>query len=121
MDENQIPMIEPEGEEVKEERGCDRCRDYLEKISAQGEKNNRPLSPLGWVGVNLLMLIPPINLLFLFLWACGGTERTNLKNYCRGVLLTGVILLLLFLVTVVVLDFCGLQIALPEWANGLLR
>lgn len=117
MDNEHIPMIEPEGSgtEEKKEGGRACCAGYMEEIRRQICGDDRPLSPASWIGVNILMLIPPVNLLFLFLWACGGTERTNLKNYARGVLLTVVLFALAFLVFVVVLDLCGYRLEFPKW------
>ena len=118
MDNEQIPMFEPieEREEEKKEDTCP-CACYMRDMVERSRANDRTLTPFGWVGVNVLMLIPPVNLLFLFLWACGGTERTSLKNYARGVLLTVVFLALVFLVSVVVLDLCGLELQFPKWLN----
>ena len=118
MDNEQIPMFEPieERAEEKKEDACP-CACYMREVVEKKRANDRPLTPFGWVGVNILMLIPPVNLLFLFLWACGGTERTSLKNYARGVLLTVVFLALVFLVSVVVLDLCGFELQFPKWLN----
>ena len=123
MDNEQIPMIETNEErpaevadEPKKEEGCPYAH-YIKEIIETARSKDHPLSPFAWIGVNLIMLIPPVNLLFLFLWACGGTERTSLKNYARGILLTVVLLALVFLVTVVILDLCGYRLIFPKWLN----
>ena len=84
---------------------CERCADYLREITSYISGDNTPLTTAGWIWVNLAMLIPPLNLILLFLWAGGGTRRTNLKNYARGILLTAVVLALVFLITVVIADY----------------
>ncbi len=84
---------------------CERCADYLSEITSYISGDNTPLTTAGWIWVNLAMLIPPLNLILLFLWAGGGTRRTNLKNYARGILLTAVVLALVFLITVVIADY----------------
>lgn len=117
------PTIETEPvekERLASQYFCGECREFLAKMSAETMRNNRPLSPVGWIGVNFLMIIPLVNVLFLFLWACGGTERVNLKNYSRGVLLTVVLLVLVFLVTVVILDSMGMRLVIPENIKELL-
>lgn len=120
----QMPKIEEtenEGKVLLESPAfCGECREYLAKMSASVSGSNRPLSPAGWIGVNLLMAIPLVNVLFLFLWACGGTDRVNLKNYSRGVLLTVVLLVLAFLVTVVILDSMGMRLVIPDNIKELL-
>ena len=84
---------------------CERCADYLSEITSYISGDNTPLTTAGWIWVNLAMLIPPLNLILLFLWAGGGTRRTNLKNYARGILLTAVVLALVFLITVVIAEY----------------
>lgn len=84
---------------------CERCADYLSEISSYISGDNTPLTAAGWIWVNLAMLIPPLNLILLFLWAGGGTRRTNLKNYARGILLTAVVLTLVFLTAVVIAEY----------------
>ena len=84
---------------------CERCADYLSEITSYISGDNTPLTTAGWIWVNLAMLIPPLNLILLFLWAGGGTRRTNLKNYARGILLTAVVLTLVFLITVVIAEY----------------
>lgn len=86
---------------------CERCADYLGEISSYISGDNSPLTTAGWIWVNLAMLITPLNLILLFLWAGGGTQRTNLKNYARGILLTAVLLALVFLAVVVIADLTG--------------
>lgn len=122
---NDLPLIEEEQPEHRPHANppviCGECREFLSKMSAQTTRNNRPISPTGWIGVNLLMLVPLVNVLFLFLWACGGTDRTSLKNYARGVLLTVVLLVLVFLVSVVILDFYGMRFVFPDFIKELLQ
>lgn len=84
---------------------CERCADYLAQITSYISGDNAPLTTAGWIWVNLAMFIPPLNLILLFLWAGGGTRRTNLKNYARGILLTAVVLALVFLIAVVIADY----------------
>ncbi len=111
-EENPIPIEPPQTELPAEDTAapysaCDRCADYLGEITSYISGDNSPLTTAGWIWVNLAMLITPLNLILLFLWAGGGTERTNLKNYARGILLTAVLLTLIFLAVVVIADLSG--------------
>jgi len=107
-----------EWETAASDSPCERCADYLAEISSYISGDNAPITTAGWIWVNLAMLIPPLNLILLFLWAGGGTRRTNLKNYARGILLTAVVLSLVFLITEVIADrVFGYEIRLA-WNRG---
>lgn len=44
----------------------------------------KPISAWGYFGYNLLFAIPIIGFIFLIVYACGGTQNKNLKNYARS-------------------------------------
>jgi hypothetical protein len=59
------------------------------------ETKEAPISTGGWFGILFLLALPALNLLFLIIWAVGGTGRVNKKNFARAVLLwmvTGIVL-----------------------------
>jgi len=44
----------------------------------------KPISPLGYVGYQLLFSIPFIGFIFLIVYAVGGTNNINVKNFARS-------------------------------------
>lgn len=60
----------------------------------------RPITPLGYIGYQLLFSIPIIGLIFLIVYACGGTRNINVKNYARSFILMFVISVFLLLILV---------------------
>ena len=67
-----------------------------------------PISTGGYVGIIFLLSLPLINLLFLIIWACGGCNKVNKRNFARAILiwvLIGIILSgLLFLTATFIYD-----------------
>lgn len=61
----------------------------------------RPLGPWAYFGYNILFAIPVVGLIFAIVFACGGTNNINLRNYARSffcALLVSVILGIVFFV-----------------------
>ena len=50
------------------------------------EDDYTPISPLGYIGYNLIFSIPIVGLVFEILWAT-SSEKVNLKNYARAQLI----------------------------------
>lgn len=44
----------------------------------------KPISAWGYLGYNLLFSIPLIGFIFLLIFALGGTQNINLRNYARS-------------------------------------
>lgn len=44
----------------------------------------KPISPWGYLGYNLLFSIPLIGFIILLIFALGGTQNINLRNYARS-------------------------------------
>ncbi len=44
----------------------------------------KPISAWGYVGYQLLFCLPLIGIIFLLVFALGGTKNINLKNYARS-------------------------------------
>ena len=42
----------------------------------------QPVSPWGWIGRWLLLAIPVVGFVLSIVWACGGTKRKTVQNYC---------------------------------------
>lgn len=64
----------------------------------------KPISAWGYVGYNILFSIPIIGFIFLIVYACGGTQNKNLKNYARSFFC----ILLLSIIISVILGILGL-------------
>lgn len=64
----------------------------------------KPISAWGYVGYNLLFSIPLIGFIFLIVYACGGTQNKNLKNYARSFFC----ILLLSIIISVILGILGI-------------
>lgn len=64
----------------------------------------KPISMWGYVGYQLLFTIPCIGFILMCVFAFGGTQNKNLKNYARGILCLSaisVVLVILFYVVVI--------------------
>ena len=58
----------------------------------------KPISALGYIGYNILFSIPIIGLIFIIVFAVGGTQNQNLKNYARSYVIVYVIVFVILLV-----------------------
>ena len=70
-----------------------------------------PIKPWGYFGLNLLFSIPLVGLIFLLVFALGGTTRINLRNYARsyfcGLLLAVIIIILVIIFWGVIVSYLG--------------
>ena len=62
----------------------------ITKETVKGTKYE-PISPLGWVGIFLLVGIPLVGPLLVIIWACCGCRKQNKRTYARGILITWLI------------------------------
>lgn len=65
----------------------------------------KPIGAWGYVGYNLLFSIPFIGFILVIIFAVGGSENINVRNYARSflcVLLLAVILAILALLIVII-------------------
>ena len=67
-------------------------------------KEYKPISAWGYFGYELLFGIPLIGFIFLLVFALGGTENVNLKNFSRSYFCAFLIGLI---ITVVILAIAG--------------
>lgn len=63
-------------------------------------KEYKPISAWGYFGYQLLFGIPLVGFIMLLVFALGGTENVNLKNYARSYFCA-------FLIGLVILIFVG--------------
>lgn len=76
---------------------------YAREEAPHPDSPYAPVSMGNWVGVNVLMLIPVVNLIMLIVWACGGSKKINLKNYARGNLIVMAIQIVLGILVIAAL------------------
>lgn len=76
---------------------------YTQEAPPHPDSPYAPVKMGAWVGINLLMLIPVVNLILLIVWACGGSKKINLKNYARGHLIVMAIQVVLSIILVAAL------------------
>ena len=72
----------------------------------------KPITPLGYIGYQLLFSIPIIGFIFLIIYACGGTSNINVKNFARSYF---VVLLIVIIMMFIVVFFFG--ITTPSTTN----
>ena len=56
----------------------------------------KPITPIGYIGYQLLFSIPIIGFIFLIMFACGISNNINVKNFARSyfvVLLIAIVLI----------------------------
>lgn len=61
----------------------------------------------GWIGRWILMWIPLVNVVMLFVWAFGGTEKYSLKTWARARLIVALISVLVIAILVIVFIAMG--------------
>ncbi len=65
-------------------------------------KEYKPISAWGYFGYQLLFGIPIVGFIFLLVFALGGTENVNLKNFSRSYFCAFLIGLIIFVVTLAI-------------------
>ena len=74
----------------------------------------KPISPLGYVGYQLLFSIPIIGFIFLIVYAIGGTNNINVKNFARSYF---VVMIIAFILIFILIFFFG--ITSPSTTNNI--
>lgn len=67
------------------------------KLNEDISKEYEPISMWGYVGYELLFAIPLIGLIVLCVYAFGGTQNINLKNFARSYFCTFLVMIVLFI------------------------
>lgn len=66
----------------------------------------KPISAWGYFGYNLLFKIPIVGLVFMIVFALGGTKNKNLRNYARSQFIW-LLLVIILAVIIAILYFLG--------------
>ena len=61
-------------------------------------KEYKPISAWGYFGYEILFAIPLIGFILLLVFALGGTQNINLKNFARSYFCVYLLVLILFLI-----------------------
>ena len=74
----------------------------------------KPISAWGYFGYQLLFGIPLVGFIFLCVFALGGTENVNLKNYARSYFCAFLIGLIIGIITLIIVLAVGGLAAIAE-------
>jgi hypothetical protein len=62
------------------------------------DKNNQPMTVLGWLGTFLVMLIPLVNIVMVFVWAFGSNGNRSRKTFFQAYLIIFIVIIILSIV-----------------------
>ena len=65
----------------------------------------KPISPIGYIGYQLLFSLPLVGFIFLIIYACGGTSNINVKNFARSYF---VVLIIAFIIIFILVFLFGI-------------
>lgn len=60
----------------------------------------KPITPIGYIGYQLLFSLPIVGLIFLIIFAVGGTNNINVKNFARSYFVIYLIAIILIFILV---------------------
>ncbi len=80
-------------------------------IQQQEEFDYTPISPWGYVGYSLLFAIPLAGIILMFVFAFGGTQNINLRNYARGTLISLAIGIVLAIIISIIVAAVGVGVS----------
>lgn len=77
-------------------------------VSFQGLEE--PVSVGEWIIAMLLMMVPCINIILMFVWAFGNSEKKSKSNYFKASLIIAGVVFVLYLLLVIVLVAAGVAV-----------
>ncbi len=80
---------------------------YQPQYSQQMELEE-PMKISEWVIINLIMMIPCVNIIMMFVWAFSKTEKKSKSNYFKASLIFAGIAFVLYFVLIIVIVAAGL-------------
>ena len=73
-------------------------------MESDANKEKAPIVSIGeWVASKFLLLIPVVNIIFLFIWAFNNSENKNKSNWAKATLI--VYILRVFIYILIILMF----------------
>ena len=68
--------------------------------SDANKENDKIISTGEWVASKFLLLIPVVNIIFLFIWAFNKTENRNKSNWAKATLIVYVLRLFIYMLII---------------------
>ena len=71
-------------------------------MELESNKQNPPIIKTGeWVASKFLLLIPVINIIFLFIWAFNKAENKNKSNWAKATLIVYVLRVFIYMIIII--------------------
>jgi fatty acid desaturase len=64
------------------------------------KENDKVISTGEWVASKFLLLIPVVNIIFLFIWAFSKTENKNKSNWAKATLIVYVLKVFIYMLII---------------------
>ena len=78
----------------------------------------KPISMWGYFGYQILFALPVVGFIFLIVFACGGKNNVNVKNFARSYFCVLIIWLVIIAIVVAILAATGATAYLANLSNG---
>lgn len=107
-----ILPIPDEDKSFKENEGqAIYCSDALRTM----DKKSKPLSTLAFFAMQIILLIPIINIILLFIWSFRKDTNANRKAYARSLLIWSIFACVALLFIILTLFFMGVPLSTDEF------
>ena len=63
-----------------------------------------------WIIAMLLMMIPCVNIILMFVWAFGNSEKKSKSNYFKATLIFAGVMFVLYLLLFIIFGVAGMSI-----------
>ena len=70
-------------------------------------EDTKPISPLGYIGYNILFSLPLIGIIMLFVFGISGSVNVNVKNYARSFLIIYLVLIVIMIIIAIIAAVAG--------------
>lgn len=71
-------------------------------MESDTNRENAPIVSIGeWVASKFLLLIPVVNIVFLFIWAFNKTENKNKSNWAKATLIVYMIRVFIYMLIII--------------------
>ncbi|MBP5654393.1 MAG: hypothetical protein J6X33_02650 [Clostridiales bacterium] len=77
----------------------------------------KPISMWGYFGYQILFAIPIVGFIFLIIFACGGKNNVNVKNFARSYFCVLIIWAVIIAIVAAIMEATGGAMYLSELAN----
>ena len=71
-------------------------------MESDANKEDAPIVSTGeWVASKFLLLIPVVNIIFLFIWAFNNSENKNKSNWAKATLIVYVLRVFIYIIIII--------------------